>query len=101
MNNKLYDICQGGKIDKSLYVKVLRRIKKNRKKIEKNVNYQIVAQVMIRADQIIQSSQYLTYSTIEEEGKELARQGKIYMELLQEYAKIVKEIASNTFIKEQ
>ncbi|MCI7107496.1 MAG: DUF115 domain-containing protein [Agathobacter sp.] len=98
---KLDDICQGGKIDKSLYVKVLRRIKKNRKKIEKNFNYQIVAQVMIRADQIIQSSQYLTYSTIEEEGKELARQGKIYMELLQEYAKIVKEIASNTFIKEQ
>lgn len=96
---KLDTICRGGKIDKNLYVKVLRRIKRNRKKIERNENYQIIAQVMIRADQIIQSSQYLTYSTIEEEGKELARQGKIYMGLLQEYAKIVKEIASNTVAK--
>ncbi len=96
---QLDKLCHYGNMDKRAYVKLLKRVKKNRKKIEENVNYDLLMQSMIRAEQIIRSGQYFSYDTMEEEGLELARQGKKYMELLEEYALIIEGYTEQTVAK--
>lgn len=92
-------LCRLGNMDKRAYAKLLKRVKKNRKKIEENVNYDLLQQSMVRAEQIIRSGQYFTYDSLEEEGLELARQGKKYMELLEEYTRIIEAYAEQTVAK--
>lgn len=98
---KLYQqldkLCQKGNMDKQAYLKILKRVKRNRKKIEENPNYQLLSESMTKAEQIICSGQYLRRETMEEEGIELARQGKKYMELLEEYAAITEEYTKKVF----
>lgn len=98
---KLYQqldkLCKKGNMDKRAYLKILKRVKRNRKKIEDNPNYQLLSESMTKAEQIIRSGQYLRRETIEEEGIELARQGKKYMELLEEYARIMEEYTRKIF----
>lgn len=98
---KLYQqldkLCQKGNMDKRAYLKILKRVKRNRKKIEENPNYQLLSESMTKAEQIICSGQYLRRETMEEEGIELARQGKKYMELLEEYAAITEEYTKKVF----
>lgn len=94
---RLDQMCRKGHIDKTAYVKLLKRIKRNRKEIEKNENYQLLSETMVNAEQIIRSSQYFQYDSIEEEGIELARQGMGYMGLLEEYAGILEKIAEDVF----
>ncbi|MCI9176660.1 MAG: motility associated factor glycosyltransferase family protein [Lachnospiraceae bacterium] len=86
---RLDKLCKKGNMDKQAYLKILKRVKQNRKKIEENPNYQLLSQSMAKAEQIIRSGQYLKRETIEEEGMELARQGIKFMELLEEYAGIM------------
>ncbi len=98
---KLYQqldkLCKKGNMDKQAYLKILKRVKRNRKKIEENPNYQLLSESMTKAEQIICSGQYLRRETMEEEGIELARQGKKYMELLEEYAVITEEYTKKVF----
>ncbi|MCI9176720.1 MAG: motility associated factor glycosyltransferase family protein [Lachnospiraceae bacterium] len=98
---KLYQqldkLCQKGNMDKQAYLKILKRVKRNRKKIEENPNYQLLSESMAKAEQIICSGQYLRRETMEDEGIELARQGKKYMELLEEYAAIMEEYTKKVF----
>lgn len=97
--SQLDKLCRHGNMDKKAYVKLLKRVKKNRKKIEENRNYDLLMQSMTRAEQIIRSGQYFSFDTIEEEGLELARQGKKYMELLEEYAQIIEDYTEQTVAK--
>jgi Uncharacterized protein conserved in bacteria len=96
---QLEKLCKRGNMDKRAYQKILKRIKKNREKIEENPNYDLLTGSMVTAEQIIRSSQYFKYDTIEEEGLELARQGKEYMKLLEGYAKVLEQIAEETVAK--
>ncbi len=91
--------CSHGNMDRKAYLKILTRVKKNRKRIEGNPNYQLVSETIARAEQIIQSSQFFRYDSMEEEGKELARQGKLYMDLIRECAGILERIAEETVAK--
>ncbi len=95
--HQLDKLCKKGNMDKRAYLKILKRVKRNRKKIEDNPNYQLLSESMTKAEQIIRSGQYLRRETIEEEGIELARQGKKYMELLEEYARIMEEYTRKIF----
>ena len=54
---------------------------------------------MAKAEQIIRSGQYLRQETVEEEGIELARQGRKFMELLEEYARIIEGYTEETVAK--
>ncbi|GFI31613.1 hypothetical protein IMSAGC013_03010 [Lachnospiraceae bacterium] len=94
---RLDKLCKKGNMDKRAYLKILKRVKQNRKKIEENPNYQLLSQSMTKAEQIIRSGQYFRRETIEEEGMELARQGIKFMELLEEYAGIMEEYTKTVF----
>ncbi|MDE7313457.1 MAG: DUF115 domain-containing protein [Eubacterium sp.] len=97
---KLYEqldrLCKKGNLDKKAYSKILKKVKHNRKKIEENPNYQLLNQSMAKAEQIICSGQHLRRNTIEDGGRELARQGKIFMELLEECAEAIEEFTRKT-----
>lgn len=93
---QLDKLCRKGNLDKRAYVKLLKRVKRNRKKIEENPNFQLLSESMTRAEQIIRSGQYFRQNTIEDGGIELARQGKKYMELLEEYAQIMEGFTRET-----
>ncbi len=93
---QLDKLCKKGNPDKRAYVKILKRVKRNRKKIEENPNFELLSESMTRAEQIIRSGQYLRQNTIEDGGIELARQGKKYMELLEEYAQIIEGFTRET-----
>ncbi len=97
---QLDKLCQAGNMDKRAYRKLLKRVKKNREKIEKNVHFDLLINSMVQAEQIIRTGQYFKYDTAEEEGLELARQGKEYMELLEGYTKAIEQIARETVAKE-
>ncbi len=90
---RLDKLCRKGAIDKQEYIKILKEVKRNRKKIETNPNYELLQETMVEAEQIIRSGQYFKRKTAKEEGIELARQGQIYMELLGECAGILEGIA--------
>lgn len=90
-------LCNGNTMKRSSFQKLLKKVKKNRKAIEANENYQILEGTMTKAEQIILTSQYFYGNSVVEEGKELARQGKLFMELLGGYADILKQIAEETF----
>lgn len=89
-------LCRKGNLDKRAYLKLLKKVKRNRKKIEGNTNFEILRESMAKAEQIIRSGQYLRSNTVEEGGIELARQGKLYMELLEEYAQIIEQFTKET-----
>ncbi len=93
---QLDKLCKKGNLDKRAYVKILKKVKRNRKKIEENPNFELLSESMTRAEQIIRSGQYLRKNTIEDGGIELARQGKMYMELLEEYAQIMETFTIQT-----
>ena len=93
---QLDKLCQNKNIDKPAYLKILKKVKQNRKKIEENPNYQLIRESMVKAEQIILSGQYLRRESIKEEGIELARQGKKYMELLEECAWVIERFANET-----
>ena len=96
---QLDKLCHNGNMDRRAYQKILRRVKKNREKIEGNAHFDLLLNSMVTAEQIIRSGQYFKYDTIEEEGLELARQGKEYMKLLEGYAKVLEQIAEETVAK--
>lgn len=95
---KLDMVCNNPNLDKKAFLKILKRIKRNRKEIEKNENYEMLSGTMTKAEQIILTSQYFYSQNMQEEGKELARQGKIFMELLKGYAEILEKVAEEEFL---
>ena len=99
MYDKLEKICLNRNVDKGAYLKLLQRIAKNTKKIERNPMNQLVEETLINANQIIKSGQYFEYQSFEEEGKRIAEKGKLFLELNEQCAEMLKEVAENTVAK--
>lgn len=97
---QLDKLCRKGNMDQRAYRKLLKRVKRNREKIERNVHFDLLINSMVQAEQIIRTGQYFKYDTAEEEGLELARQGKEYMDLLEGYTLAIEQIARETVAKE-
>lgn len=98
---KLDRLCENKNSDKSAYLKVLNRVKKNTKKLEKNPNYQLVIESLVVADQILKSAQYFDYQSFEEECKGIAERGKLFMKLIRECAQLLEELAEETVAQVQ
>ncbi len=93
---KLEKMTQNGNVDKKAYEKVLKKIKKTTKKIERNVDYQLVEESLSVADQILKSAQYAGYQSFDEECQGIADRGKKFMGLIQECAQMLAEFAETT-----
>ncbi|MGN1174747.1 MAG: motility associated factor glycosyltransferase family protein [Roseburia sp.] len=93
---KLKKMCSSNNMDQAGYLKILKKIKKINKKIETNINYQMISETLALADAIIKMGQYMEYTTFEKEGLEIARKGLQYMELLEQCATILENLAEQT-----
>ena len=96
---KLDKLTQNHNMDNAAYDKLLKQIKKNTKKIEKNQNYSLVEETLGRANSILKTSQYIEYGSFEEECKEIARRGILFMELVEECANLFEEFSDEVFGK--
>ena len=88
---KLDKICSRRNIDNKEYLNLLKKLDKQIKKIELQEVYDLVQDVMSEAHYILKNEQFMEYGTIKEEGKEVARKGILYMELVEECAGIFRE----------
>ncbi|MDY4838243.1 MAG: 6-hydroxymethylpterin diphosphokinase MptE-like protein [Lachnospiraceae bacterium] len=98
---KLDKMCNNHNFDKNAYVKLLRRIKKNTKKIEREPNYQMISATLVNANQILESGQYMEYQSFEEEGKMIAQRGMLFLKLIGECAELLKHLSEETVAKIQ
>lgn len=95
---RLQKLCNSGNMDLHAFEKILRRIKKLTKKIEEQPRYfGMIKETLSLADYIVQSEKYDVKKGIEEEGKEIARQGVIYTDLVMECAGLFEEYTMKVF----
>lgn len=99
--NKLYKnldkLCQHGNLDIRAYEKILKKIKKMTKKIEgDSIYYEPIQETLVLANYIVQSEQFDTMKTMQEEGKEIARQGVIYTDMVKQCAELFEEYTKET-----
>jgi len=88
---KLEQTCKRKNIDTKEYQSLLKKIEKSIKQIEKNEMHQLIDATMINARYILAREQFLYRDSLQEEGKELARQGLIYTENMAKIAILFKE----------
>ncbi len=94
---KLDKVCKKKNIDKKEYLSVLRRIDKSIPKIERMPMYQLATMSLSDAEYVISREQFLHRSTLAEEGKEIARKGTLYMELVEQCSNIFQKYAEEVF----
>lgn len=97
---KLDRMSSGGNNSQDAYLKVLNKIKKNTKNIEKNPQYELVRQSLAVADQIIKAGQHLEYQSFDKECKEIAEHGMKFMELNKECAELLGQLAKDTLVQD-
>ena len=90
---KLDKVCSRNNIDNKEYLSILKKLNKLLNNIEEQAVYDLVRDALPDAQHILMNEQYLEYGTLQEEGKEIARKGKLYMETIAECS----EIFSNYF----
>ena len=98
----LKKLCDSGNVDLKAYEKILRKIKKLTKKIEGQPRYFGMIQATLPlADYIVQSERYDVKKSAEEEGKEIARQGLIYTDLVAECAGLFEQYTAEIVLKDE
>lgn len=88
---KLDKICRRKNIDRNEYLNFLKKLEKQIKKIDGHPVYNLVTIVMSEAHYILKNEQFMEYGSMQEEGKEIARKGILYMEKVAECAGIFRE----------
>ena len=76
---------------------MLKKIKNLIVKIESEDTYQLVTMTMPSAVKILRDEEFVQLDTLQEEGKELARKGKLYTNLVAEGAELLKIEAEKIF----
>ena len=85
---KLDKICSRKSIDRKEYLSILKKLDKILKKIEAQAMYDLMVDALPDAQYILMNEQFLEYGTIQEEGKEIARKGILYMDIIAECSEI-------------
>ena len=68
--------------------------------MEQNEAYQLIEITMNSAKSILRNEQFLSEESVQEEGKEIARKGILYMENVVKMADVFKEYAQEVFSEE-
>lgn len=95
---KILTACKSGNLNKDVYLKQLRKIKKQTKKCESKISYQLVAATMEMAGYIVRSESLYELDTMEEEGKAVAKQGMRYSKMLEQCAELLRDFAKENLL---
>ena len=95
---ELSTICKKKKLNKNLYLKTLKKIKKLTQKAESHVECMALLSSSLKvADFILKSEQNLKQQEPKEEGLEISRQGLIYTDLLYQCSKMYAEYCEDLY----
>lgn len=94
---KLDKICSRRNIDQKEYTNLLKKLEKQIQKIEVQSIYDLAATTMSEAQYILKNERFLEYGSLQEEGKEIARKGILYMEKVSECASLFREYAESVY----
>lgn len=94
---KLDKICGRKNIDRQEYQNLLKKLAKQIRKVEAQAVYDLVEDVMSEAQYIIKNEQFLDFGTPQEEGKEIARKGILYMENVARCAEIFRQYVDEIY----
>lgn len=92
---KLEKLSKSGNIVQGNTGKLLKKVKRLTKKCQEKDVYQLIDMTMTTADYIIRNEYYYEYENVEEEIKEVIRNGVLYSRLLQQCAELLKELAES------
>lgn len=92
---KLDKICNKKNMDSKEYLSILKKLKKQIKNIEKTSTYQLAAITLSDAKYILRNEQFLQEDSIQAEGREIARKGILYMDNIENCARVFKEYAES------
>ncbi|MGN0348712.1 MAG: motility associated factor glycosyltransferase family protein [Roseburia sp.] len=94
---KLDKLCRHRNIDQKEYTNLLKKLEKQIQKIETQSMYDLAAITMSEAQYILKNERFLEYGSIQEEGKEIARKGILYMEKVIECVSLFREYAESVY----
>ncbi len=94
---KLDRICDKQNLDGAEYTGILRKIGRQISRVERSVIYQLAASTLMEAHYAIESEQFFHEKTVAAEGKEIARKGILYMEMMQECGRIFGEYTGEIY----
>ena len=94
---KIDKICRRKRIDHKEYVNALKRIEKEIPKIEAMPMYQIAELSLSDAKYIINTEQYMHENTMKKEGREIARKGILYMDLVAQCGEIFRQYTEEIY----
>lgn len=90
-------MCKNNQINSEQYIKLLKKIKNQIKRIESYDTYQLVIFVIPSAEQIMREEEYERLDSVKKEGFELARKGKLYTSLVAETASLLRDEAKKIY----
>lgn len=95
---KIMNVCKSGRIDKNVYRKQLKKIKKITKNCERLPAYQMVSATMELAEYVVRSESLYELDTLEEEGRAVAKQGMKYSKMLEQCAELLRDFAKENLL---
>ncbi len=98
---KLDKVCENKNIDKKEYVAILRKIERLIASIEGENAYDLVEKTLMKAQFILKNEQFLKEDSIQEEGKEIARKGMLYMKNVKRCAELFDEMMKDILEKKR
>lgn len=95
---KVEKLAEVRNMDTKAYLKLLKKIEKQTKEIEKHSECMChISETLKVADFIINSEAGMKYSSFNEEGKNISRQGIIYSEILEECAELFANLTEEIY----
>lgn len=94
---KLDKICVTKKVDEKAYLSVLKKIEKEQNDLGNVGVYDLISYTLVAAQVLMRMENLNTYKTIQEEGKEIAKKGILYMQLVEECATLFEEVSKEYY----
>lgn len=94
---KLDKVCDKNNIDRSEYLSILRKVQRMASGMEKKAVYQLVEITANRAREILAQEQFLEENSLQKEGKEIARKGILYMDIVENLTAAFEKEAEEIF----
>lgn len=91
---KIDNMCNTGNISPKEYEKLLKKLRKLSKETLRSPLYQMIDNSLIDASLIMQKELLLEENSLVEEGKEIARKGLLYMDLVDQCATLLADVSA-------
>ncbi len=89
---KLDKVCKKRNIDSKEYLSILKKIRKTVKNIEASSSYELVEMTLLNAIFLLRNEEFIEEDSLQEEGREIARKGMLYMNNIEKCARLFENV---------